>query len=73
MTAEEVKEGMAVHYHPIIGGKHDGREYTVVRVGNLFGRPVAWLAGKSGCVTTDALSPFFDAPEPKPETEDTQE
>jgi hypothetical protein len=51
-----IKEGMTVRYHPIIGGKHDGNLYTVRAVGELHGRAVAWLTGKSGCVDARALS-----------------
>ncbi len=51
-----IEEGMTVRYHPIIGGKHDGNLYKVRAVGELHGRAVAWLTGKSGCVDERALS-----------------
>ena len=56
MNPGEVKIGAAVRYHPIIGGKHDGHTYRVRAVGNMHGRPVAWLEGKAGCVDVRAIS-----------------
>jgi len=56
MKLQDVKEGMTVRYHPIIGGKHDQNLYRVREVGELHGRGVAWLDGKSGCVDVRALS-----------------
>ena len=56
MRLQDVKEGMKVRYHPIIGGKHDQNLYRVRAVGELHGRGVAWLHGKSGCVDVRALS-----------------
>ncbi|BCS94549.1 hypothetical protein DSLASN_01810 [Desulfoluna limicola] len=53
----EFKENDLVHYHPIIGGPHDGNEYRIRRVGDLPGnRKVAWLVAKAGCVALEALS-----------------
>ena len=52
----QVEKGSVVKYSPIIGGRSDGKLYTVREVGELNGRPVAWLSGKSGCVTVDALT-----------------
>ena len=58
MKAQDVVEGMKVRYHPIIGGRHDGNLYDVRAVGQLpNGMDVAWLRGKSGCVSVRALSP----------------
>lgn len=48
--------GDAVMFHPIIGGKHDGRKYIIRALGECSTRPVAWLKGKSGCVAIEALS-----------------
>jgi aromatic ring-cleaving dioxygenase len=50
------RKGSVVKYHPIIGGAHDGKLYAVREVGELHGRAVAWLAGKSGCVSIAALT-----------------
>ena len=47
---------MRVRFHPIIGGKHDGKLYTVRATGQLGRRDVAWLEEKSGCVAVEALS-----------------
>lgn len=52
----KIKEGDRVHYHPIIGREHNGETYTVLTVGELGKEPVAWLFGKSGCVSIEALS-----------------
>ena len=53
--------GDKVHYHPIIGEPHDGKVYTVRDLGTLpSGHSVAWLAGKSGCVSINALSPAVE-------------
>lgn len=49
--------GALVHYSPIIGETHDGKVYTVKCLGELAGRQVAWLHGKSGCVAIEAISP----------------
>jgi hypothetical protein len=52
-----IKAGDVVRYHPVIGGQDDGRDYTVTEVGVIGGgRMVAWLNGKSGCVSLAALS-----------------
>lgn len=56
MQKQDVKIGMNVRYHPIIGGRHDQNLYRVRDVGELDGRSVAWLNGKSGCVDVRALS-----------------
>ena len=54
---DSIKVGDLVRYHPIIGGPDDGRYYTVSDVGVLAGdQMVAWLQGKSGCVSLAALS-----------------
>ena len=52
-----ILEGMNVHYHPTIGGEHDGKVYTVKFIDSLpGGQLVAWLSGKTGCVAIQALS-----------------
>ena len=52
-----ILEGMEVHYHPAIGGPHDGKVYTVKFIDTLSGgQLVAWLSGKTGCVAIQALS-----------------
>lgn len=56
MNAWDVKKGMTVRYHPISAGKHDRCLYRVRHVGELCGRTVAWLEGKTGCVDVRALS-----------------
>lgn len=56
MKIQDIQIDMKVRFHPIIGGKHDGNIYTVRGTGQLFGRGVAWLDGKSGCVAVEALS-----------------
>lgn len=56
MKQRDVKVGMLVRYHPIVGGRHDQNLYRVRDIGAIAGIPVAWLDGKSGCVSVDALS-----------------
>lgn len=49
--------GDIVRYHPIIGGTHDGRLYTIRRAATLSpNRPVYWLANRAGCVAESSLS-----------------
>ena len=51
--------GQRVRYSPVIGGKHDGRIYTIAITGYLSdGTPVAWLNGKPGCVSLEALAHY---------------
>jgi hypothetical protein len=53
------KVGDRVHYHRIIGEPHDGKEYEIYAVDPDLGgsgQAVAWLKGKSGCVSMAALS-----------------
>lgn len=49
--------GARVRYHPIIGLKHDGKLYRLRAVERMDGEDVAWLDGKRGFVSIDALSP----------------
>lgn len=65
--------GSRVYYHPIIGESNDGKVYTVTDLGNLGGRPVAWLKGKSGCVSIDSLTPYTSCPQPVVSEEDLWE
>ncbi len=64
MNYYQIYEGQKVRYHPIIGGRHDGKIYTVRYLGHVgrfwCKRPVVWLHEKSGCVSPEALS---EAPE----------
>jgi hypothetical protein len=63
MRLAEVKPGMKVRYHPVIGGPHDGRVYIVTPSGptKLPGMgEVCWLLRKPGCVSLEALSPVTD-------------
>lgn len=53
---EQFAIGDQVRYSPVIGGDTDGREYQITHLDDLHGRSVAWLNGKSGCVSTDALT-----------------
>lgn len=43
----------SVHYHPVIGGDHDGKKWQAAQTGTL---PSARLKGKAGCVSLDAIS-----------------
>ncbi|SCY84431.1 hypothetical protein [Desulfoluna spongiiphila] len=46
-----------VRYHPVIGGPHDGKTYTIRGIGCLPGnRQVVWLIGKVGYVPLESLS-----------------
>lgn len=58
MKPEDVTPEKLVYYHPIIGKPHDGEVYIVKSKGVMpSGDVVAWLEGKSGCVSVEALSP----------------
>ncbi len=54
----KIDKGSKVHYHSIIGGEHDGKIYEVRLIGTIpsCDEAVAWLKGKSGCVSFKALS-----------------
>lgn len=55
--------GDRVHFHPIIGGKHDGKVYEISHIGDIPSREgVAWLKGKAGCVALEALSIVEEKP-----------
>lgn len=52
-----IKARDLVRYHPVINGPDDGKTYEVRSVGEInSGYRVAWLAGKSGCVSLKALT-----------------
>ena len=63
-SINDLRIGMNVRYHPIIGEAHDGNVYSVRHYGMLgydgargeSGMPVVWLSGKVGCVALAALS-----------------
>ncbi|MDD5531278.1 MAG: hypothetical protein PHC52_00645 [Syntrophales bacterium] len=53
----EIRPGVMVHYHPIIGGEADGKVYEVLHADKLTnGHHVAWLKGKPGFVAVEALT-----------------
>ena len=55
----EIKEDDLVDYHSIIGGEvtSTGHQVKVIeRAPNNYGRDVAWITGKRGCVALGALS-----------------
>jgi hypothetical protein len=56
LSQQTITLGMRVRFHPIIGGKDDGKTYTVRALGEVCGQQVAWLNGFSGCVALKALS-----------------
>ena len=48
-----------VDYHSIIGGPITSKDHTVQVIElepNNYGTDVAWISGKSGCVSMEALS-----------------
>ena len=46
-----------VHYHPTIGGPHDGNEYTIRAIANMGGtHKLAWLTTKAKGVPIESLS-----------------
>lgn len=59
----EFKEGDKVNYHMIEGGKvtSTGHEIMIIQLEpNNFGDDVAWITGKSGCVSLSHLSKTTD-------------
>jgi hypothetical protein len=59
MKKQHIMVGDKVDYHSIIGGPVTSKWHTVQTVQlapNNFGRAVAWISGKSGCVALDALT-----------------
>lgn len=65
MNINDVKKGMKVRFHPIIGGKHDGNLYTITNIGIISGDDVIWLDGKAGCVAIQAISKYQSLSCPK--------
>jgi hypothetical protein len=54
-----LKAGDTVNYHSMIGGEvtSSGHKITTINLApNNFGGDVAWITGKSGCVSMAALS-----------------
>lgn len=45
-----------VDYHAVIGGPVTSKEHTIRMFGEVCGQVVAFLTGKSGCVSLKALS-----------------
>ena len=53
----DLREKDKVHYHPTIGGPHDGNEYTIRAIANMGGtHKLAWLTGKAKSVPIESLS-----------------
>lgn len=61
------KVGDIVNYHSIIGGEISSCDHEIKKLDlepNNFGGDVAWVSGKSGCVSLDALSNDSNPMEP---------
>lgn len=59
MSQSQFKVGEKVNYHSISGGDVTSANHEIKRVElepNNFGESVAWLTGKSGCVSLEHLS-----------------
>lgn len=57
--AKFMKVGDKVNYHDIIGGPITSSGHEIKQIDttpNNFGGNVAWITGKSGCVSIEALS-----------------
>jgi len=57
--AKTFNVGDIVNYHAIIGDGITSTGHTITTIlpaPNNFGRDVAWISGKSGCVSLEALS-----------------
>lgn len=52
----ELREGVLVDYHEVIGGPITSRGHWVRFVGKIGERKVAWITGKAGAVDIAALS-----------------
>jgi hypothetical protein len=60
----KINVGSIVNYHAIIGGPvtSEGHEVKAIeRTPNNYGRDVAWITMKAGCVALDALSLYEPA------------
>jgi hypothetical protein len=53
--------GQQVRFHPIIGGKHDGRVWIIEGHCLTGGKVRYWLGGKFGYVSEEALSSYVPA------------
>lgn len=53
----DFKVGDRVDYHSRIGGPVTSIGHVIRQLGELGAHPVAWLEGKSGCVSLRALTP----------------
>ena len=56
--------GDKVDYHSVIGGPVTSTGHTILAVErkpNNYGRDVAWISGRAGCVALDALSHILNA------------
>lgn len=54
-----IKVGDKVNYHSFSGGEitsNDHKVTDIVLMPNNFGEDVAWISGKSGCVSISHLS-----------------
>jgi hypothetical protein len=59
MKKIRITVGDRVDYHSIVGGPVTSTGHTiraVERKPNKYGRDVAWITGKAGCVALDALT-----------------
>ena len=60
MKKQHIMVGDKVDYHSVIGGPVTSTGHivrTVQLAPNNFGRDVAWITDKAGCVACDALTP----------------
>lgn len=59
MNQPKFKQGEKVNYHLFSGGDITSTNHEIKHIElepNNFGESVAWLTGKSGCVSLDHLS-----------------
>lgn len=54
--------GQRVNYHPIIGGKSDGKIYEIRNRGWNYSEAVYWLNDKAGFVAEESLSEIVERP-----------
>lgn len=57
--SNEIKVGDKVNYHAIAGSNITSTGHEVKSIElmpNNFGEPVAWITGKSGCVSLEHLT-----------------
>ena len=53
---KDIKVGDIVNYHSLIGGKVTSSGHFVTAIERRYGQWVAWITGKSACVSIRALS-----------------